>query len=57
MMRAKYKRLTHMHDDIKYRPLRSRERISRAKSEEELIERGIDRLMRRQARRSRRDDR
>lgn len=44
-----------MHEDIKHRSLRRRERVSRAKGEEELIERGIDRLMRRQARRSRRD--
>lgn len=44
-----------MTEDIKLRSMRRRERLSRAKDEEDLIERGIDRLLRRQARRDRRD--
>lgn len=42
-------------NDTRLRSMRRRDRRSRVKDEEELIERGIERLMRRQARRDRRD--
>lgn len=45
-----------MTDEAKLRALRRRGRQSRVRDEEELIERGIERLMRRQTRRDRRDD-
>lgn len=45
-----------MSETSKLRSMRRRGRQSRIKDEEELIERGIERLLRRQSRRDRRND-
>lgn len=45
-----------MTDESKFRSMRRRDRQSRIRDEEDLIERGIERLLRRQTRRDRRND-